>query len=97
PQSSPKATLFSRKSQSTDPDAGDTLTFAWKVTKNGSDYASATTQNFSFTPDDNGSYVVTLRVTDNHGAQSNLASKTIAVTNVDPTVSVAGPSTAVPG
>src|SRR5262249_46830807 len=54
-------------------DAGvnDTFTYSWSVKKDGSAYdlgsADTASQNFSFTPNDNGSYVATVRVTDNSG------------------------------
>lgn len=72
-------------------DAGveDTLTYAWSVTKDGDPYTDGEGTHFSFTPDDNGSYVVTLTVTDNDGA-SGSDSLTIAVTNVAPTVAITG-------
>src|SRR5262249_9254082 len=41
---------------------------------------------FGFTPDDNGTYVVTLTATDKDGAVGMALSRTITVTNVDPTV-----------
>ncbi|MDQ3995283.1 MAG: PKD domain-containing protein, partial [Actinomycetota bacterium] len=44
---------------------------------------------FSFTPNDNGSYVVSLRVTDDDGDHGDAAAKTIAVTNVAPNITAA--------
>jgi len=83
PASSPEGTLISLTSSVTDPGSADTFTYAWSVTKNGNPYASASTQNFSFTPNDNGTYVVSLTVTDDDlGSGSD--SKSINVTNVAP-------------
>jgi hypothetical protein len=74
----------------------DPLTYAWTVTKNGVAYATASTADFEFTPDDNGTYVVTLTVTDDElGATSD--TKTITVTNVAPTVDVTGPTSSATG
>src|SRR5205823_9229119 len=73
PAQSDEGTALSLTSSVSDPGSADTFTYAWAVTKNGNAYASATTQNFSFTPDDNGSYVVTLTVTDDDGGDSRRA------------------------
>jgi len=91
PTSSPEGTAISLGSTPHDPGAGlgDTFTYAWSVTKNGSAFASGTAASFSFTPDDNGSYVVSLQVTDADGATGTAAQKTITVTNVAPTASLA--------
>ena len=69
-----------------DPSSVDTaagFSWAWSVTKNGVPYANATTQNFSFTPNDNATYVVTLKATDKDGGNASV-SKTITVANVAP-------------
>jgi large repetitive protein len=74
-----------------DPSTVDTtagLALAWGVTKNDNAFAAGIGASFSFTPDDNGTYVVTLTATDKDGAVSGVASKTVSVTNVKPT---AGP------
>ncbi|HEX3581609.1 MAG TPA: DNA/RNA non-specific endonuclease [Thermoanaerobaculia bacterium] len=80
----------------TDVDPGESFTFAFSVTKNGSPYASGSGTPFSFTPDDNGTYVVSEVVTDSHGGQGT-ASATINVSNAVPVIaSVTGPTTALP-
>jgi PKD repeat protein len=72
-------------------------TYAWSVTKNGSPFASGTDANFTFIPDDNGSYVTTLTVIDQNG-QSGTASATIIADNVTPTAVIYGaPPHANPG
>ena len=94
PATVPEGTAISLTSTVTDPGTLDTFTYAWSVTKDGSLYASGTDPALAFTPDDNGSYVVTLVVTDDDGG-SGSDSESISVTNVDPAltgVSVA-PST----
>ncbi len=76
----------------TDIDAGESFTFSWNVTKNGDAYAAGSGAAYSFTPDDNGTYVVTVVAHDAHGG-SGAASASIAVSNVDPVIaSTAGPS-----
>jgi hypothetical protein len=85
PASSPEGTLISLTSSKSDPGSADTHTYAWSVKKDGSAYASATTQDFSFTPDDNASYEVKLTITDDDGG-SGSNTKTITGTNVAPTI-----------
>src|SRR5205085_8226126 len=68
PASSNEGTAISLTSAVTDPGTADTFTYQWGVTKNGNAYASGSASSFSFTPDDNGTYVVTLTVTDDDGA-----------------------------
>src|SRR5579883_1408048 len=89
-----------------DPDPEDhqpSVSFSWTVTKNGALYASAnhnpsasvgdttTADWFSFTPDDNGTYVVTLSGSDTDGSATD--SQTIDVTNVPPTPYLTFPGT----
>lgn len=69
----------------TDAGAVDTHTYAWSVTKNGSAFASGSGTGFSFTPDDNGSYVVTVVATDDDGGQDT-DSRTINVVNQAPLI-----------
>ena len=84
PASSAEGTAIDLTSTVSDPGTADTHTYAWSVTKNGSPYGSGGTgASFSFTPDDNGSYVVTLTVTDDDNGEGT-GSETIAVTNVAP-------------
>src|SRR5262249_21308055 len=90
---SPEGTAISLGSSVTDPSPADTtagFTYAWNVTKNGVAYASGTTANVSSTPDNNGTYVVTLTATDKDGGISPAAQTTITVDNVAPTASITG-------
>jgi hypothetical protein len=89
PTSSPEGTAISLTSSVSDPGSTDTFVYAWSVKKNGNPYASGTSANFSFTPDDNGSYEVSLTVTDDDGGPGS-DSETVAVTNVDPTATING-------
>jgi Ca2+-binding RTX toxin-like protein len=94
PATSPEGTAIALTSTS---DA-TAPTFAWSVAKDGGStpFATGTGSTFSFTPDDNGSYVVTLTVTDTDTTTNTTttasANSTISVTNVPPTASLTGPS-----
>jgi len=66
---------------------GTGLAYSWRVTKNGAAYASGASTAFAFTPDDEGTYVVTFQATDD-GAMSGSDSMTIIGTNVTPTAHV---------
>ncbi len=95
PTTSAEATAISLTSTANDvAGAADPLVYSWSVTKNGSAYATGSTSALSFTPDDNGTYVVTLTVDDGDGGVTS-DSKTITVTNVAPTVAIVGAPTQV--
>jgi hypothetical protein len=97
---SPEGTVISLGSSVTDPGSADTaagFTHAWSVTRNGAAYASGTEASFGFTPDDNGTYVVSLTATDKDGGAGS-DSKTILVENLAPTAGVSpGPVAASAG
>jgi PKD repeat protein len=79
----------------TDPaGANDPLTFAWTVTRDGSPFAGGSGPDVTFTPDDDGSYTVTLTVTDDDGGVSSTV-VTVTVDNVAPQGVDAGPDQAV--
>jgi parallel beta-helix repeat protein len=93
PAGSPEGTAIALTGSATDPSSADTaasFTFSWGVTKNGNPYLTGSGSTFSFTPNDNGTYIVQLSATDKDGGTGS-ASATINVTNVAPTV---GPITA---
>ena len=71
-----------------DPDIalGDSHTFRWDVhSTNGQNVPTGTDKNFSFTPNDNGQYVVTFTVTDQSGATAS-DELNVFVNNVAPAV-----------
>ena len=75
---------------STDPDAGDTLTYAWDLDGDGQ-YDDSTAATASYTYTSQGVYVASLRVTDSHGASST-AAVTITVGNTPPTATIGSPA-----
>ena len=83
--SSPEGTSISLGSTVSDPGTLDTFTYAWSVTKDGHAYAAGSDTSFAFTPDDNGTYVVTLAITDDDTGVGT-DTQTITVTNVAPTL-----------
>jgi PKD repeat protein len=85
PAQSPEGTEITLTSIVDDPGTADTFTYAWNVTKDGSAYAGGNAASFSFTPDDNGTYVVSLVVTDDDGGVGS-DSTSITVSNVAPAV-----------
>src|SRR5262249_13901284 len=67
-----------------DPEGDTNFTYNWSVTKDGNPYGDGEASNFAFTPDDNGTYVVTLVVTDSAGAASGAAQVTLVAGNLNP-------------
>jgi hypothetical protein len=72
----------------TGPSAGNSFTFAWTVTQNTNPFASGSGSTFSFTPNLNGTYVVTLSVSDVAGGKGMTSLQLI----VAPTILVLDPS-----
>jgi PKD repeat protein len=75
---------------STDPDPGDTLSYAWDLDGDGA-YDDSTASQPTFTYTTQGSYSASLRVTDSHGA-SDTDSVTITVGNTAPTATILTPA-----
>ena len=72
---------------SSDPDAGDTLTYEWDLDNDGQ-FDDSVSQTPSFTSvGDNGTFTVRVRVTDSFGS-SDTASATVTVNNVKPSVTL---------
>lgn len=86
----------------TDAGAADTFTYAWSITKDDSPFTLpqqtvTTGRTFAFTPTDNGSYVVTVEITDDNGGQTTASTANITVDNVAPTVSIPNPANGTEG
>jgi PKD domain len=75
---------------SSDPDAGDTLSYDWDLDGDGA-YDDATGATASFTYDNAGRYLAAVRVTDNHGAAATDA-VSISAGNTPPTATIASPT-----
>jgi hypothetical protein len=88
PAEGPEGTAVNLASSVVDPGSLDTFTYAWAVTKNGVAYKSGVASTFTFTPNDNGTFVVTLTVTDKDGSAATAASKTVVVSNANPTAAI---------
>src|SRR6267142_680509 len=88
PPNSFEGTPVTLNSIVSDPSPADTaigFTYSWTVTKNGTTVASGTAASLTFTPDDNGPYVVSLSAKDKDNG-TGVASTTINVNNVAPIV-----------
>jgi glucose/arabinose dehydrogenase len=77
-------------SGSSDPDAGDTLSYAWDLDGDGA-YDDSTAVGPTYTYTSQGTYTAGLRVTDNHGA-SGTAAVTINVGNTAPDATITAPA-----
>lgn len=93
---SPEGTAVSFTADASDPDGDGPLTYTWTVTRDAAPYATGSgDSSFSFTPDDNGTYIVTVAVGDGKGATGSTSSS-IVVTNVAPEITgVSGPAGAI--
>lgn len=87
----PEGTQISLSANITGPGAGGPYTYAWSVTKQGagSAFATGTNSTFSFTPDDNGTYNLSLTVTDS-ASQDGVANQALTITNANPTATIVG-------
>ncbi len=80
----------------TDPDAGDSHTYAWSVIRNGQTLSTGTNATLTLTPASSGSYQVDLTVTDAAGA-TGATSTTITVVNPTPSLTSVTPGSVVAG
>ncbi len=90
----PEGTAINVSANITSPGSGGPYTYAWSVTKQGAGlpFATGSDSTFSFTPDDNGTYNLSLTVTDS-ATEQGTAAQAIVVTNVAPTVTIVGAPT----
>jgi hypothetical protein len=89
--SSPEGTKVTLNGSATSPAAPDNpiVNFSWAMTKDGHAVGAGSGPGFSFTPDDEGTFVVTLRATDDDN-MTGTASVTINAANVAPSAKIAG-------
>lgn len=90
-----EGTAISAIGSATNPNGpSETLTFVWRVYKDGSTtpFATGDSPTFTFIPDDDGTYMVTLTVSDEDGSSTTVAEE-IVVANVAPMVSLSGDPT----
>jgi len=89
PASSPEGTPLTLSANVTDPGSG-IASYHWSVTRNGTAYGTVGTgTGYSLTPDDDGTYLVTLAVTDTNGS-TGTATETLTVMDVAPTLTLTG-------
>jgi PKD repeat protein len=67
-------------SGSSDPDAGDTISYSWDLNGDGT-FGDSTAQKPSYTYSSGGTYNAVLKVTDNHGLSTNSSPVAITVTS----------------
>jgi Ca2+-binding RTX toxin-like protein len=96
PASSVEGSPISLSSSVSDPGAADTFTYAWTVLKDGAAFAAGSEASFSFLADDNGTYAITLTVTDKDGGTTT-ASVNVTVVDAAPTVGISGPNSGTSG
>ena len=94
----PEGTAVHLAGTATSPSAADNaagFTYGWSVTKNGAAYKSGAGARWQFTPDDEGTFVVTVKATDD-GGMSDTASVTVTGTNVWPNADITSVTATVP-
>jgi PKD domain-containing protein/Big-like domain-containing protein len=90
PSSGPEGTGITLTGKAQSPSAADQavgFTYTWSVTKNGNAFATGAGASFTFTPDDEGTFVVTLQAVDDGGNGASV-SVTISGANVPPTADI---------
>jgi PKD repeat protein len=90
PTSSPEGTAVNLTGSASSPSAEDNkagFSYSWTVTKNGAAFGSGSAAAFSFTPDDEGTFVATLQVTDD-GGMTGTTSVTVTGANVAPSAKI---------
>lgn len=72
------------------------LQYSWSVLRNGNLFASGDQASFQFTPDNDGTYLVRVTVTDPDGGLGT-AARNIVITDVPPTLTITGSENITPG
>lgn len=92
-----KVTLNGSASSPADADNAAGFTYGWTVTKNGNAFGTGSGAAFSFTPDDEGTFVATLQATDD-GEMTGTTTVTITGANVAPSAKItsAAPTSGLP-
>jgi PKD repeat protein len=88
--SSPEGTAVNLNGSASSPSAQDNaagFAYNWTVTKDGASFGTGSTAAFSFTPNDEGTYVATLQATDD-GNMTGTTSVTITGSNVAPSANI---------
>jgi PKD repeat protein len=91
PVSSPEGTAINLNGSASSPSAEDNaapFTYSWNVTKDGTSFGTGSAAAFSFTPNDEGTYVATLQATDDGGMTGTSPSMTFIGTNVAPSAKI---------
>ena len=90
PVSSPEGAAVPFTGAATTPFAPDgaSVVLSWAVTQNGANVTSGSGSAFSFTPADEGMYLVTLTAKDDGGMPSGPVSATLIETDITPTASI---------
>lgn len=96
PTQADEGTALTFSSQVDDVDADANPSYLWTVTRGTTSLATGATPSFAFTPNDNGSYQISLTVTDKDGSATT-ESQTFTVNNVAPTATVSGDTVGVRG
>jgi hypothetical protein len=89
--SSPEGTAVTLNGSASSPSAEDIaagFSYSWTVTKDGSAFGTGSAAGFSFTPNDEGTYVATLQARDD-GGMTGTTSVTITGANVAPSAKIA--------
>jgi chitodextrinase len=91
PASIPEGTAVTLNGSASSPSADDIaagFAYSWTVTKNGVSFGSGNAAAFSFTPDDEGTFVATLLAKDD-GGMTGMAAVTFTGANVAPSAKIA--------
>ena len=94
----PEGTPVSLSASATSPSNADNkvgFTYTWTAYKNGQAFSSGSGPSFSVTPDDEGTFLVTLQATDD-GGMTGAASLTMAGANVAPTARISSVTPSAP-